>query len=258
MPATTDVGFIEMRIAKVVGFGPPLAEEPFHCVVLDEISADRHVVISIGEAEAFSLAARLQGVEFGRPMTYDFAAALVRGLGGHVRQVRVDRLAEDMYAATVEVEGPLGARSVDARPSDALNLAAITDARVFVSPGLVDDFERLQDDDSAEARLLRLALTVPHMRIARVTERDLLPGRTWAVLPDLPVRWSSGMREWPASGLPGATFPLACRECLEVTAGGRESPWLMAHAWPGLDQLPLVRSAWIRPVPALTLCFKAS
>jgi bifunctional DNase/RNase len=175
MPATTDVGFIEMRIAKVVGFGPPLAEEPFHCVVLDEISAaDRHVVISIGEREAFSLAARLQGVGFGRPMTYDFAAALVRGLGGLVRQVRVDRLAEDMYAATVEVEGPLGAWSVDARPSDALNLAAITDARVFVSPGLVDDFERLQDDDSAEARLLRLALTVPHMRIARVTERDLL------------------------------------------------------------------------------------
>jgi bifunctional DNase/RNase len=78
MPVTTDVGFIEMRIAKVVGFGPPLAEEPFHCVVLDEITGDRHLVISIGEGEAFSLAARLQGVEFGRPMTYDFTAALVR------------------------------------------------------------------------------------------------------------------------------------------------------------------------------------
>jgi bifunctional DNase/RNase len=173
MPVTAGVGFIEMRIAKAVGFGPPLAEEPFHCVVLDEISGDRHLVISIGESEAFSLAARLQGVEFGRPMTYDFAVALVRGLGGHVRQVRIDRLVDGIYAAAVEVEGPLGAQSVDARPSDALNLAAITDAQVFVSPELLDDFERLQDDDSAEAGLLRLALTVPHMRIARVTERDL-------------------------------------------------------------------------------------
>ena len=111
MPATTDVGFIEMRIAKVVGFGPPLAEEPFHCVVLDEVSGERHLVIMIGEREAFSLAARRQGLEFGRPMTYDFAAALVQGLGGHVRQVRVDRLVEGIYAATVEVEGPL-ARSL--------------------------------------------------------------------------------------------------------------------------------------------------
>jgi bifunctional DNase/RNase len=180
MPVTTDVGFIEMRIAKVVGFGPPLAEEPFHCVVLDEVSGDRHVVISIGEREAFSLAARLQGLEFGRPMTYDFAAALVRSLGGNVRRVRVDRLVEGVYAATVEVEGPVGAQSVDARPSDALNLAAITDARVFVGPELVDDFERLQDDDSAEAGLLRLALTVPNMRIAKATERDLLLRRSSA------------------------------------------------------------------------------
>ena len=180
MSATTDVGFIEMRIAKVVGFGPPLSEDPFHCVVLDEVSGGRHLVISIGEREAFSLAARLQSLEFGRPMTYDFAAALVRGLGGHVRQVRVDRLAEGMYAAAVEVEGPLGEQSVDARPSDALNLAAITGARVFVGPELVDDFERLQDDDAADARLLRLALTVPNTRIARATERDLLLRRTLA------------------------------------------------------------------------------
>lgn len=93
MPATTDVGFIEMRIAKVVGFGPPLAEELFHCVVLDEVSADRHVVISIGKAEAFSLAARLQGVEFGRPMTPMRACSSVpswwttsRGYGTMTRQ----------------------------------------------------------------------------------------------------------------------------------------------------------------------------
>ena len=47
MPAITDVSFIEMRIAKTVGFGPPLAERPFQCVVLDEVSGDRHVVFEI-------------------------------------------------------------------------------------------------------------------------------------------------------------------------------------------------------------------
>ncbi len=167
MLVTTDVGFIEMRIAKVVGFGPPLAENLFQCVVLDEVSGDRHVVIEIGEMEAFSLAARLQGLEFGRPMTYQFAAALLRGLGGEVRHVRIDRLVEGAYAATVEVEGPLGVQLVDARPSDALNLAAITNAPVFVGPQVVDDGNRRQEDDSAEARLLRLALTAPPMTIAR-------------------------------------------------------------------------------------------
>jgi bifunctional DNase/RNase len=207
MPVTSDVGFIEVRIAKVVGFGPPLAEEPFHCVVLDEVSGDRHLVISIGDREAFSLAARLQGLEFGRPMTYDFAAALVRGLAGHVRKVRVDRQVEGTYIATVEVEGPLGARSVDARPSDALNLAAITDARVSVASELVDDFEMMQDDDAAKARLLRLALTVPHMRIARATERDLLLGRSVCAGAVSPTRRGS-----PTFGSMASAIH-ACRSC---------------------------------------------
>src|ERR1700734_980093 len=116
MAAATDVGFIEMQIAKVVGFGPPLAARPFHCVVLEEVSGDRHLQLRSW--------ARLES----SPLT--------------------------------------------ARPSDALNLAAITNARVFVRLDLVDDFERLQADDSAEVRLLRLARTIPNMKITRATGPD--------------------------------------------------------------------------------------
>ena len=80
MHTTADVGFVEMRIAKVVGFGPPLAERPFQCVVLDEVSGSTHVVFEIGDSEAFWLAAGLQGLQFDRPMTYQFTVALVHGL----------------------------------------------------------------------------------------------------------------------------------------------------------------------------------
>jgi len=131
-----------MRIAKVVGFGPPLSEDDFRCVVLEAVSGDRQIVIEIGEAEAFSLAASLQGLQFDRPMTYQLAAALVRGLGGRVRQVRIDRLVEGACGATVELEGPLGIQFVDARSSDALNLGAITTAPIFVSPEVADDCQR--------------------------------------------------------------------------------------------------------------------
>ena len=167
MLAATDVAFTEMRIAKVVGFGPPLAARLFQCVVLEEVSGDRYVVIEIGEAEAFSLAATLQGLEFGRPMTCQFAAGLLHGLGGRVRRVRVDRLVEGAYAATVEVEGPAGARPVDARASDALNLAAITSAPAFVSTEVMDDSGRRREGDSAESGLLRLAPTVSPMTVTR-------------------------------------------------------------------------------------------
>jgi bifunctional DNase/RNase len=58
-------------------------------------------------------------------------------------------------------------RSVDARASDALNLAAITGAPVFVSSQVADDSGQRQEGDFAEARLLRLAPTVPSLRITR-------------------------------------------------------------------------------------------
>ena len=167
MPAMTDRDLVEMRITKVAGFGPPLAAEARQFVVLEEVPDGGQLVVEIGEAEAFFLAARLQGVEFRRPMTDDFAAALVRALGGHVPRVRLDRVEEGAYAATAEVDGPLGTQEVDARASDALNLAARTGAAVFVSPAVLDDFRERQDDEAAGASLLRLAPTVPPMTIGR-------------------------------------------------------------------------------------------
>jgi hypothetical protein len=82
----------------------------FQYVVLEEVSGDRHFAIEIGWAEAISLAARLDGKEWPRPMTYQFVAALMQALGGRVR-VRIDRVVEETYIGAVEVE----ARSVCSR-----------------------------------------------------------------------------------------------------------------------------------------------
>lgn len=75
-------------------------------------------------------------------MTYQFVAGLVQALGGRVRQIRIDRLVADAYAATVEVEGPLGRQSVDARSSDGLNLAALVDAPIFAAPAVLGRWRR--------------------------------------------------------------------------------------------------------------------
>jgi len=165
MIAATDTGLVPMRVSKAVGLkdGDDFSE----LMVLDELDGDRHLVIQVGQAEGFSLAASLQDLRWGRPMTYEFAAALVRGLGGRVREVRLDRLVEGAYAATVEVEGPQGVALVDARSSDALNLAVLTDAPVFVAPEVLADCIGRQAGDSAEAALLRRALTSDPMTIRR-------------------------------------------------------------------------------------------
>ncbi len=165
MIAATGTGLVPMRVSKAVALkdGDDLSQ----FLVLDELDGSRHLVIGVGDAEAFSLAASLQGLHWDRPMTYQFTAALMRSLGGRVREVRLDRIVEGAYAATVEVEGPQGVGLVDARSSDALNLAVLTQAPVFVAPEMLADCVGRQEGDSAEAAVLQRAIAARPMTIRR-------------------------------------------------------------------------------------------
>lgn len=165
MIAATDTGLVPMRVSKAVALadGDDLSEY----VVLEEVGGDRHLLIGVGQAEAVALDASLQGLQWGRPMTYEFTAALVGSLGGRVREVRLDRIVAGAYAATVEVEGPQGVGLVDARSSDALNLAVLTNAPVFAAPELLADCIGRQEADSAEAALLQRAIAAGPMAIRR-------------------------------------------------------------------------------------------
>jgi bifunctional DNase/RNase len=96
----------------------------------------RRLLIGVGDAEAAALACSLQGLALPRPMTYQFMASLVTAAGSAVRAVRVTGQREGIFYAQVMLRG--GA-CLDARPSDALNLAATTGAPVSVAAGLLSE-----------------------------------------------------------------------------------------------------------------------
>jgi|SRR5689334_6121460 len=165
MIAAADTALVPMRVSKAVALGD--GDNISNYMVLDELDGDRHLVIGVGDAEAFALDASLHGLQWGRPMTYEFTAALVRSLGGRVLEVRLDRIVEGAYAATVEVEGPQGVELVDARSSDALNLAVLTQAPVLVTPEMLADCIARQEADSTEAALLQRAIAAGPMAVRR-------------------------------------------------------------------------------------------
>ena len=165
MVAATEIGFVRMRVSKVAGLHD--GDHVCEFVVLNELDGDRHLVIQIGSAEAFALAGGLGDVEWGRPMTYQFMAELVRSLGGRIRAIRLDALVSGAYAATVEAEGPHGVELVDARSSDALNLAVLVGAPIVVALEMVEDSDQRQEGESAEAVPMRRALTTPPMTITK-------------------------------------------------------------------------------------------
>jgi bifunctional DNase/RNase len=136
MSAVTEQAFIEMLVRDVRK--APDTPPDCHVVLLEERDGDHRLAIWIGREQAIGLAVRLEGMELFRPETYAMTANAIQALGGQVRAVRIDRLSEGTFYATVVLDGLQGTAEVDARPSDALNLALISRAPIQVDRAMVD------------------------------------------------------------------------------------------------------------------------
>jgi uncharacterized protein len=139
-----------------------------HVMVLTERGGDRRLPIWIGPAEATVLALALESVETPRPFPYKLAAGLVEAAGSQITEVRITQLLGSIFYAVVIVRGPAGPAEVDARPSDAVNLAVVTGVPIRVNAGL---FAAATPDPDAEAR--RVSFPSATADIAAETRRRL-------------------------------------------------------------------------------------
>jgi RNA polymerase sigma-70 factor (ECF subfamily) len=139
---------VPVRVADV---RRPAGRPERRIVVLEALEGDASLAIWIGAAEAESMVTVLEEVDLPRPGAYHFAGALLSAAGGHLREVRVSRLAGNTFYATAV----LGDGSeVDARPSDALTLALVTGAPIAVERTVLAEAERHareRPEDAAEA-----------------------------------------------------------------------------------------------------------
>jgi len=133
-----DARLVEMRVADMRRVQPEGEGQRRYVAILQEVGGDRQVPIWIGEFEGMAIALHLEDVQVPRPMTFTFATNLLRASGAELREVRISRLVEQTFYAQAVVEGPGGHGTVDARPSDAINLALLTGAPIYVDPTVLE------------------------------------------------------------------------------------------------------------------------
>lgn len=168
----------EMRVHDVlVRVGEDSSQEPGaqrppgdHVVVLRDSDDARVLPILIGEPEGFALALSMGAPRMPRPMTHDLMADLVRAMGGRVECVTITDLRNDTFHAAIGIAVDGRMEEVDARPSDAINLAVRVGAPIY----------------AADAVLKQRAVAKANLRTqlegdARERVPDLGPG-TWASL----------------------------------------------------------------------------
>ncbi len=124
-------------------------------LLLREGDGSRYLPIWIGPNEATAIALALQGVEPQRPMTHDLLSLVVSALDATVLRVDVTELVGGTFFANLVMQRDGTEVVVSARPSDAIALAARTDAPIFADRDLLDEAGVEIEEDGQEEEIER-------------------------------------------------------------------------------------------------------
>jgi uncharacterized protein len=120
-------------------------------VVLKDAESERALPIWIGHAEATSIQMKLDGHEYGRPLTHDLMHNIMIDLEAQLIRVEIAELKSETYFATLVVKTDVSELRIDARPSDSVALALRFDAEILVEESLFRTGGPSQDQPAPES-----------------------------------------------------------------------------------------------------------
>jgi len=109
-----------------------------YVIVLQDEAGERALPIWIGLHEGETITMGLNEFSTLRPMTFNFFVSLLQAINAEVEQVRVETLKENIFYAIVKIRCGKKVSEVDARPSDAIALAVLTDSPIFVAEDVLE------------------------------------------------------------------------------------------------------------------------
>jgi RNA polymerase sigma factor (sigma-70 family) len=136
---------VEVTLEDVVvrvatdGSEPPRLAAPMRIVLLRERAGERLLPIWVGAPEGDPLALHRAGTTTPRPLTIELTLRLLEAAGGRVERITISSLREQTFYAVVALRAGEELHEVDARPSDALNLAVRSGAPILVDPEVMDE-----------------------------------------------------------------------------------------------------------------------
>jgi RNA polymerase sigma-70 factor (ECF subfamily) len=121
---------------------------PWRVILLKEISGPHILPIWVGPIEGDIIAMQLEHLELDRPTTFDLTTRLLSLGNTKLEKVAVTALRGNVYFATMWVNANGEVHEVDARPSDAIALALLADAPIFITPETLTGNERVISEEN--------------------------------------------------------------------------------------------------------------
>ena len=133
---------VEMKIKGLMV--DPVTNMPI--VILKDELEERVLPIWVGIFEANAIALRIEEIETPRPMTHDLLCNLLESLQVQIAKIVVSDLRDNTYFAQIHLQVNGSARTIDARPSDAIALALRTEAPIYVDQSVLEQSRSLDAD----------------------------------------------------------------------------------------------------------------
>lgn len=129
---------VQVRVAGIA-----LDEAGQHVLLLKPVEdlpgAGRMLPIWIGSLEATSILIAIEGAETPRPLAHDLIRSILDAADSRLERVEVTRIDDGTFYAELTLMTPAGERIVDARPSDAVAMAARTAAPLWVADEVMEE-----------------------------------------------------------------------------------------------------------------------
>ncbi len=129
---------MENRIKLVVlGLTYSQVRRNAYALVLAEEGGPRRIPIAIGEAEAQSIAIKLEGVIPPRPITHDLFVSFAQGFGIKLKEVYIYKFERGVFSAELLFDDGTREIRIDARTSDAIAIALRTRTDIYVAADVI-------------------------------------------------------------------------------------------------------------------------
>lgn len=117
-------------------------------VILHDIGGKLVMPIWIGlpEVRAISMASSQTQPE--RPSTYDLMLSTIAAMGASITDIAIEANDDSDFKAFISLDGASALR-LEARPADAVVLASMTGAPLFVSSDMFEEMERVAEEEAA-------------------------------------------------------------------------------------------------------------
>ena len=112
--------------------------ETKQCVVVLKIEDEKQLIIWIGQGEAYTIAGGLNEVEPIRPLSAQLMLNLLQATQSELLEVRIEALKEEIFYAIIKIRTGNQMQDVDARPSDALALAALAKCPIYAAEEVIE------------------------------------------------------------------------------------------------------------------------